>query len=151
MFRYTPLVLLLLFTVQRASSQTIKSDSSEMKIITENIKTFSAYYISGNYEALANMYCKDGMILPPDADIIKGREAIKKRWELPEGVSVPYHKTSPTEISINDDWAYDIGYYEGTTIKKNGDEGNFKGKYLIVWKKEEGDWKIYADAWNRIN
>jgi ketosteroid isomerase-like protein len=100
---------------------------------------------------LANAYCKEGLILPPGADIIMGREAIKQSWILPKGVSVPHHKITPVEITVKDDWAYDIGYYEGTTIKRNGDKVNFRGKYVIVWKKEDGDWKIYADAWNRID
>jgi hypothetical protein len=23
-----------------------------------------------------------------------------------------------------------------------------KGKYVEIWKKENGEWKIYADIWN---
>lgn len=135
---------------KKTNSQNFEGDENEIQIILDNIKSFSEYYISGNYDALANAYCKEAVILPPGADIIKGREAIKQRWKLPEGVSVPYHKITPTEISVKGSLAYDIGYYEGTTIKRNGDKVNFKGKYVIVWKKEDGDWKIYADAWNQI-
>lgn len=120
-------------------SQNYIGDKEEINKILKNIKAFSDAYTTANYDVLANAYCKEGIILPPGADIIKGREAIKKRWTLPEGVSVPYHNIIPTEISIKDDWAYDIGYYEGITIKRNGDQLNFKGKYLIVWKKEDED------------
>ena len=136
---------------RKTNSQNFIGDEREIQIILKNIKSFSEFYIAGNYDSLANMYCKDGMILPPGADIIKGREAIKQRWILPEGVIVPYHKITPSEISVKDNWAYDIGYYEGLSIKKNGDKVNFKGKYVIVWRKEDSDWKIYADAWNGIN
>lgn len=123
----------------------------EIQNILNNIASFSKYYMKADFESLANAYCEDGIILPPGADIIKGREAIKKRWILPEGVAVPYHKITPTEINIMGDYAYDIGYYEGKSIRKDKSEVSWKGKYLIVWKKEDGDWKIYADAWNRIN
>lgn len=119
--------------------------------IAGNIVNFSKHYTSGDYNALASAYSEEGIILPPGADIIKGREAIKNRWILPEGVSVPYHKIAPLEINIVGNHAYDIGYYEGKTIRKDGSEVSWKGKYLIVWKKEDGKWKIYADAWNRIN
>jgi len=151
LFRYSLLAMLVFFSFRGAYSQINKNDSIEKKIITKNIKTFSEYYTTGNYEALVNMYCKDGIILPPGADIIKGREDIKQRWILPEGVSVRYHKITPIEISIKEGRAYDVGYYQGTTIKRNSDKVNFEGKYLIVWKKEDGDWKIYADAWNGID
>lgn len=136
--------------IHASFSQSFEGDLKEIKSINENIKSFSEYYTSGNYNALANAYCKEGMILPPGAEIIKGRDAIKKRWILPEGIKVPYHKITPIEIKIIEDFAYDIGYYEGTTIRKDKTEVPFKGKYLIVWKKEGGDWKIYADAWNAI-
>lgn len=147
----TLLLLILVFGAQSSFSQVMLGDKKEIEKIVQNINLFSEYYTSGNYDALANAYCKEGVILPPGADIIKGREKIKQRWKLPDGISVLYHKITPVEISVNGNWAYDIGYYEGTNIKRNGEEVNFKGKYVIVWKKEEGDWKIYADAWNRIN
>ena len=43
-----------------------------------------------------------------------------------------------------------MGYYEGKTQRKDGSEISWKGKYVIVWKKEKGDWKIHLDAWNRV-
>lgn len=129
--------------------QQYQGDQNDINRILENIKAFSAAYIAEDYEALANAYCEDGVILPPGADIIRGRAAIKKRWTLPEGMHVPYHRITPVEITIKEDWAYDVGYYEGSTLRPDGNEVDFKGKYLIVWKKESDDWKIYADAWNR--
>lgn len=144
-------ISIMVIILNHTNAQDFKGNKVEIRKIEEKIVAFSEYYTSGDYDALANAYCKEGVILPPGADIIKGHEAIKQRWILPKGVSVPYHKIKPTEISIKDDWAYDIGYYEGTTINKNGDKINFKGKYVIVWKKEDDDWKIYADAWNGIN
>lgn len=145
------LINLLFFCFYSSFGQNFDNDKKEVQNILENIEAFSEYYTSGNYEALADAYCKDGIILPPGADIIKGREAIKQRWILPEGLSVPYHKIIPKEIKIIGDYAYDIGYYEGRTVRKDKSEVSWKGKYLIVWKKEDNDWKIYADAWNKID
>lgn len=143
--------LFLLIASYQVNAQSLTGNPEDINEILENIKKFSTYYTSGDYGALANSYTSDGVILPPGADIIKGREAIKQRWILPEGVSVPYHKITPAEINVLGDHAYDIGYYEGRTIRKDGSEVSWKGKYLIVWRKEDGEWKIYADAWNRIN
>lgn len=146
----TKLILLLIFGVNISFTQIVEGDQVEINKILQNVQSFSKSYTSGNYNALADAYCLEGTILPPGTDIIKGREAIKQRWVLPEGISVPYHKITPVEISVKGDWAYDIGYYEGTTLKKNGDKADWKGKYIIIWKKEDGDWKIYSDIWNRI-
>ena len=61
-----------------------------------------------------------------------------------------FHKITPKEIKVVGNEAYDYGYYEGTTLRANGSESNWKGKYVIIWKKVAGEWKIYLDIWNRI-
>jgi ketosteroid isomerase-like protein len=144
-------VLTFIFFSQFLAAQTYSGNQNDIDQILANIKAFSNAYMNLDYEAIANSYTEDGIILPPGGDIITGRAAIKKRWTLPEGVKIPLHKITPTEITIIGDIAHDIGYYEGRTLKKDGTEVSWKGKYLIIWKKINGDWKIYADAWNRID
>ncbi len=139
------------YLIETKSNFEIDKTITEIKQIVDLNESFSKYYVNADYESLVNMYCEDGIILPPGADLIKGREEIKKRWILPEGVTIPYHEISPVEIQIIDDYAYDLGYYEGRTLKKDNSESEWKGKYLIIWKKEDGQWKIYADAWNQVN
>ena len=48
------------------------------------------------------------------------------------------------------DTAYDFGYYYGTTIVEGKEAESWKGKYVIVWKRVDGDWKMYLDIWNRV-
>lgn len=133
-----------------AHAQNYEGSKEEIEKILSNIKNFSEFYMNLDYEGIANSYTLDGMILPPDADIIQGKEAIKKRWTLPEGVSIPHHKITPVEIIIKNDLAYDVGYYEGRTKRRDGSEVSWRGKYVIIWKKIENDWKMYIDIWNRI-
>ena len=118
--------------------------------ILKNAASFSQYYMNADHEALANAYCKDAKILPPGKDIIAGRATIEKWWIVPEGVKILHHKITPTEIKVIGKHAYDMGYYEGKTRKKDGEEVSWKGKYIIVWKKEDKDWKIYMDMWSRV-
>jgi ketosteroid isomerase-like protein len=63
---------------------------------------------------------------------------------------VLHHKSIPEEIEVMGSTAYDVGYYEGRTKKVNGEEESWRGKYVIVWKKEGGDWKMYLDIWNPV-
>ncbi|MBZ0326977.1 MAG: DUF4440 domain-containing protein [Altibacter sp.] len=124
--------------------------ASDKAIILKNTEAFSKAYMDSDYEALANIYSEDGKIFPMNADIISGREAIMKRWVLAEGTKVLHHKVTPSEIKIIGDYAYDYGYYEGRTRTTAPLEIAFKGKYVIVWKKHKGDWKIYLDIWNPL-
>ncbi|MFA0961262.1 DUF4440 domain-containing protein [Roseivirga sp. BDSF3-8] len=130
--------------------QTYDGPEEEIDAIIAASVAFSQHYMKGDFDKMAASYTLNGAILPPGADIIQGREAIEKRWTLPEGVSISHHRSTPTEITVSGDFAYDIGYYEGTTVKKDGTESSWKGKYLIVWKKVDGKWLIHMDAWNGV-
>lgn len=143
--------ILLFGLTEWTAAQNYSGSQEDIDQILQNIERFSQAYMSEDYDALADAYTIDGKILPPGADIIEGRKAIKGRWILPEGVDVPFHKITPIEIKINGDYAYDTGYYEGKSKKLNGDVIDFKGKYVIVWKKVDDDWKIYLDIWNGVN
>lgn len=145
------IIILSICSVLDIQSQEFVGDKDEIQQILKNIKGFSESYMAANYDALAESYAENAKILPPGSYIIEGKESIRKRWILPEGVKILYHKIDPLEIKIIGNHAYDIGYYQGKTLLKNGEETSWKGKYLIVWIKEKGLWKIYADAWNRID
>ncbi|MDR5591318.1 nuclear transport factor 2 family protein [Christiangramia sp. SM2212] len=131
-------------------SQEFIGDKNDIDIILKNTEAFSKAYVNADYDGIKESYAENAVILPPGAELIKGKQAIKERWILPEEVKILSHKITQTEIKIINDHAYDIGYYEGSTQRNDGTEISWKGKYLIVWKKEEGDWKIYADAWNQV-
>jgi len=120
------------------------------KILT-NTKDFSNFVMNSDYESIGRAYTTDAKIFPNNKEIIKGREAIIKYWTLPEGVQTKYHRVNPEEIKILGNEAYDYGYYEGTTLRSNGTESKWEGKYVIIWRKIDQQWKIYLDIWNRIN
>lgn len=140
----------LIFAINSQAQEKFSGSEEDIAIILKNTEAFSQYYVSGDYENLANSYTTDGKIFPGNSDIIEGRTAIKKHWILPEGVKTLRHKVSPKEITVIDETAYDYGYYEGDSQNVNGEKSTFKGKYVIVWKKVEGDWKIYLDIWNSL-
>jgi len=131
-----------------AHSQNYVGNQNDIEAILAKSKAFSQFYRAGRVDSMANAYTSDGKIMPPGTDIIEGHEAIKQRWLLPENVKILHHKATPVEIVIIDETAYDAGYYEGTTQKPDKSTVSWTGKYLIVWKKVEGEWKMYYDIWN---
>lgn len=144
-------VFLFFILISNLQAQEYSGNGADINIILENINEFSKAYVNADYDKLTNLYCTDGKIFPAGADIIVGHQAIKKRWILPKGESIQFHKVSPREIKIIDNYAYDYGYYKGASTSKKGETNSFYGKYVIVWRKEGNDWKIYLDIWNRID
>ncbi len=133
------------------SAQTYTGNKADIDQILTNVKAFSNSVMQSDVQSIGLAYTSDAKIFPNNKDIIKGREAIIRYWTMPEGVKINYHKITPEEIKILGDEAYDYGYYEGTTLKADGSEVNWKGKYVIVWKKIDDQWQIYLDIWNAIN
>ncbi len=131
-------------------AQELSGPKQDTDRILQLTKQFSKSVMASDYDAIANAYTADGKIFPNNTDIIAGTAAIKTRWTLPKGLSIPYHRVMPEEIKVIGDYAYDYGRYEGKTRQANGKENSWKGKYVIVWKKVNKDWKIYLDIWNRI-
>ncbi len=124
------------------------SDSDKMEIM-KKATAFSEAYLRKDANAIANFYTSDAKIFPNNTDIITGTAAIEARWTLPEHTTPIAHTFTAKEITIIDNYAYDYGYYEGSNRSK-GEENSFKGKYVVIWKKVDGDWKIYLDIWNSL-
>jgi len=127
-----------------------KKSVSDLEAIHKNIADFSIALLAGDQDAVAGMYTNDGKIFPNNRKILSGKTAIKTYWTLPEGVKITHHKVTPSEIKIENDMAYDYGYYEGKTRAQDKKEASWKGKYVIIWKKINSDWKIYLDIWNSV-
>jgi ketosteroid isomerase-like protein len=109
-----------------------------------------SYYIShGKMDSICYLYTQDAKLIPPGRTFVKGNEDICEFWKPDTSRTTVYHKTIPHEISIYGYTAYDYGTYEGRSRYSDGTEQDWQGKYLIIWKKENGVWKMYLDAWNR--
>ncbi len=132
------------------TAQTYSGNQEDIDRILSNIKDFSISVMNSDYASIGRAYTVDAKIFPNNTDIIRGREAIIGYWTLPEGVQIKYHKITPEEIKILGNEAYDYGYYEGTTRRADGTELSWKGKYVIIWRKIDQDWKMYLDIWNRL-
>lgn len=130
-------------------AQEYSGNGEDINAILSNIDTFSKACVNENHDELTSLYSIDGKIFPAGEDIIIGKEAIKKRWKLPRGMRLIKHKVTPKEIKIIENYAYDYGNYQMIVINKKGKEIMSKGNYIIIWKKENNNWKIYLDIWNK--
>ena len=143
-------ILLWLGTMIPGLAQDYSGKKKDIEKILKKIDQFSNHYIQAEYQKLAECYTQDGKIFPDGTQIIEGIEAIEKRWMLPENIKILKHRIQPLEIKVIKKYAYDYGTYAGRTLNANGDKIDWRGKYVIVWRKVNNDWKIYLDIWNRI-
>lgn len=123
--------------------------ASAKKKILENTAAFSQAYMNNDLVKLVSFYTDDAKLFPGNSKIISGKLDVMERWKFVETLVNPVHKVTPSEVKIIGNYAYDYGYYEGSSENKKGEISSFSGKYVIVWRKEGDDWKMYLDIWNR--
>jgi ketosteroid isomerase-like protein len=108
-------------------------------------KQFVADFHKGDAAALAGYYAEDAMVLPPNADFVKGRAAIQAFWQSFVGAGYKHFALSTLEVGAGGDLAYEVGTYEVGTAPDAVDD---RGKFLVVWKKAGGKWWIHRDMFS---
>jgi uncharacterized protein (TIGR02246 family) len=115
------------------------------KIIEEKNNQFTKAHITGDSVAMVDIYTQDAKVFPPNSDAVIGRPAIAVLTSQYLKFDIKEFREETTAFYGNEDYLIDEGNYIFVYGKDNTIE---KGKYLNVWKKEDGEWKIYSNMWN---
>jgi len=112
-------------------------------------KGFVEAFNKGDLTAAMNVYTKDATILPPNTEIIRGKEGITAYWQGALDMGVKEANLETVEVTpMGEGVACEVGKY----VLKIQPEGvpafTDKGKYMMIWKLEDGVWKWDTDAWN---
>jgi len=105
---------------------------------------------ANDLESTVSFYSDDATLLPPDAPIAIGKQAIRASWAsmLGPGVSISW-SVSKVEVARSGDLAYLIGVYQMTSKDPQGKPVTDHGKLVEVWKKQpDAKWKTVADIYN---
>jgi uncharacterized protein (TIGR02246 family) len=98
---------------------------------------------------VAAFYAPDGRVMPPNGSAVQGTDAVTKFWQGLFGLPNLSLAFAPTEVVVakSGDLASDIGAY---TLAFDGDQGRIEdaGKYVVVWTKVKGQWKVAADMFS---
>lgn len=112
--------------------------------ITQSNLNFMKAFTAGDSSSVADSYSKDARVMPPARPAIDGKAAIKKYISSLMNTSVKNFKL--TTINVWGDSS--ILAEEGTYILSDSAETQIdKGEYLVLWKPEAGNWKMFRDIW----
>ncbi len=98
----------------------------------------------GDTAAMAAHYASDAMVMPDNSEPIKGKD-ILGFWGAALRMGVKEVKLDITDISGGGELYSETGNLE---LFGADNKSLDKGKYVVVWKKENGSWKMYRDIWN---
>jgi ketosteroid isomerase-like protein len=121
------------------------SEAMQAGMAQTNLLFGSAAVRERKIDALNDIYTVDATILPPGADLIQGRDPIKRFWQQAiEGLGLKDAKLTSLDVQAAGDGAVEVGRAELTL----SDGQTLAGKYVVHWKQEDGRWKWHTDIWN---
>jgi uncharacterized protein (TIGR02246 family) len=140
MRRFHPATLLIVL----AAGACYPSGSQESSELAAFSAVFANALNDGDIEALAQMYTEDARLMPPNSEMMMGRDAVRMMFGgmYEAGVRV---ELETVEAMVSGDMGYRVGTYRLT-----GPDGSFvdKGKYIEIRKNVGGEWLITNDTWN---
>jgi uncharacterized protein (TIGR02246 family) len=95
--------------------------------------------------AIAGLYATGAQLLPPHSDFVKEPDMIRSFWQGVMDAGIDRATLETVDVEDSGDTAIELGRY---TLMLAGGEVADRGKYLVVWKQQDGAWKIYRDIWN---
>lgn len=99
----------------------------------------------GDVAGMGLSYTADARILPPDEPIISGAAAIEAFWQAYGPGQVRLEQAGVQSMKVGDLW-----FREGSYRAQFADEGEPRvGKFVELWKQENGNWLMYRQMWNR--
>lgn len=105
---------------------------------------FEATYARGDAAGMVELYTEDGMLLPTGSDFVQGKPAIQQFWQGVMDMGIDVAKLEIVELEDHGDTAIEVGQY---TLSGDGQVMD-RGKYLVTWKREDGQWRLHRDIWN---
>jgi uncharacterized protein (TIGR02246 family) len=102
-------------------------------------------------EAVVAFYAPDGSLVWPGAPAAHGTEQIRAKWsELMANTPALALRFDPERIVVSGDGtlASDFGKVEFGHDDNAGVHVEETGKYVVVWRRERGVWRVLYDSYN---
>jgi uncharacterized protein (TIGR02246 family) len=106
--------------------------------------------MANDLDGTVAFYSDDASMLPPNAPIATGKQAIRAVWAtmLSPDTTVSWQVTK-ADVARSGELAYVMGTYQITAKNPQGKAQEDHGKLVEVWKKQaDGKWKTVADIFN---
>ena len=99
-----------------------------------------------DFGALERVYTRNARLLPPGAPTVTGRDAIADFWRgAVAAMNVQRLRLHTLSLDVFGDQAQEVGRAE---LAVEGGGAPMALKYVVLWKREDGGWRMDVDIWN---
>ncbi|MEJ2202516.1 MAG: DUF4440 domain-containing protein [Gemmatimonadota bacterium] len=109
---------------------------------------FMDAYGRGDAASVAGFYTAGGQLFPANSGVIEGHSDIEEFWAGAMAMGIKSARLTTVELDVLGETAIEIGQY---SLSGEGGTALDQGKYLVVWKLDDGAWKLHRDMWTTSN
>ncbi|HEY1114212.1 MAG TPA: nuclear transport factor 2 family protein [Chitinophagaceae bacterium] len=118
-------------------------DAARQEIATNN-QLWGQSFVKGDSASFIGLYHPEARIYPPNMAMLHSRTDLGRMLAGVPGSGIQSANLMTTDIISSGDLVIETGTYEMRDATKTVD----RGKYMVVWKQDNGRWRIYRDIWN---
>lgn len=127
------------------SASVFDIEQGKASIHQSNLRFMSAFKEKDSVE-VANCFMKKGVIMIDGFPSIEGRDDITHFFSQVMANGIKKYELQTKHIWGDSSILVEEGIYKLTGEEKK-EIG--KGKYIVLWKQESGNWKMFRDIWAR--
>lgn len=106
---------------------------------------WAAAEASNDIEAALDLMWADAVMQPPNAPQVQGHEAIRGLYE---SVTFESLDAGPLTVHVSGDLAVVWSPRMTYTLEAGGVTMSDEAKFVAVWERRDGDWKVLENTWN---
>lgn len=118
--------------------------------IAEARRAFADILYRGDHRALPGLFTADTLVMPAGKPLVRGRDAVVAFWTAAS--SDPGRRLRSQFENVDSMFEGGIVIEAGkaivTAVEGDHEEVVDHGKYIVVWKHDEGRWKRHRDIFN---
>ena len=141
---FAVLIVSILFACKNESNPTFDLVNAKKEIEAANHE-ISQFMSKGDSAGMASAYSTEGSVMLNNMPSIKGKENLKKVWGGFINAGMSNISLNTLEVWGDDRFITEEGVF---TVKSKDGIQLDKGKYIVLWKKEDGKWKLHRDMSN---
>jgi len=103
-------------------------------------QNFMKAFADRDAAGMAALYTRNGQLLPPNSDFVTGGPAIQAFWQAIMDMGIKSATLETIEAEGDDESAYTL-YGDNRQLLD-------QGKYIVIWMRQGGQWKLHRDIWN---
>jgi hypothetical protein len=133
------IILYTSFLCTSCSKKMMISESEMKKIILDKYEKVRTSLKNGDPNYVLDLHTKDAILFLPNGKEVTGIKELRPFYEGVAQAKVDI-KSTPTNIEI---FAHDIVFEVGTYTSTSQTGVQNSAKYINIWRKIDGDWKLF--------